>query len=242
MSAAIPQPAEHLNDGEQNFCCVTLGGERLELHPQRAAWWANRKTLFIADTHFGKEATFRAAAIPIPDQTAADLERLSKLLHRTHAKRLVILGDLIHSRRGRCEQTFELITQWRNQHDDLAIDLIRGNHDDSAGDPPIAWRMECRSEPVDELPFALCHRPTPIEERIVLAGHLHPTIRLTGAGRDSLKLACFLLRSDVLTLPAFSSFVDGASIRRQKGDQVFAVCEERVIKLPSVAQQDSQDL
>ena len=210
---------------------LCLAGETLTLLPQRAVWWEREKTLFVADLHLGKEATFRAAAIPVPDQTAQNLQQLSEAISETQAKRLIVLGDLIHARRGRCEITFSLVAHWRSRFADLQIDLVRGNHDDSSGDPPAAWKIHCDSEPLSLPPFVLRHYSEPTSEGAVLAGHLHPSVRLSGPGGDSARLACFLLRKNVLTLPAFSSFVDGAVIKVDAKDQVFGICEARILKL-----------
>jgi DNA ligase-associated metallophosphoesterase len=210
---------------------VRFAEETLTLLSQRAVWWARQETLFVADLHFGKEATFRAAGIPIPDQTAECLARLSSAIDETDARRLIVLGDLIHARRGRCAQTFEAITEWRLQRPELQIELVRGNHDQSSGDPPAAWEMQCVSEPRSLAPFTLRHYSEATSDQFVLAGHLHPTVRLKGRGGDSAKLPCFLLRDNVLTLPAFSTFVDGAAIRATAADQIFGICEGDVLKL-----------
>lgn len=215
----------------QTSVTISLADESLVLMSQRAVWWADRTTAFVADLHFGKEATFRSAAIPVPDQTQRTLQQLSALIAETAMKRLVILGDLIHSRRGRCERTFAMITDWRARHSDLDIDLVRGNHDQSSGDPPAAWRMTCVSEPFSMAPFLLCHHPEAGDCNAAMAGHLHPMVRLSGAGRDSAKLACFLLRNGILHLPAFSPFVDGAVIRPMQGDKIYGICEDRVLPL-----------
>ena len=215
----------------QSTACpvVTLAGEVLTLLPERAVWWEAQRTVFVADLHFGKEAAFRAAAIPIPDQTSQNLGRLSAVIHKTRAARLVILGDLIHALPGRCVQTFGMIADWREQFSDLEIDLVRGNHDTSAGDPPSAWRITCVSEPHRLSPFVLKHYPERSGEETVLAGHLHPAVKLSGAGRDSVKLPCFLLRDAVLVLPAFSTFVDGASLRVSVADKIYVICENQVV-------------
>lgn len=215
----------------QHPITIRLAGESISLMSQRAVWWADRRTAFVADLHFGKEATFRSAAIPVPDQTQRTLDQLSALIAETSMERLVILGDLIHSRRGRCERTFSLITDWRDAHRDLQIDLVRGNHDRSSGDPPTAWRITCAAEPLPLGPFLLRHHPEAGDSEVVLAGHLHPMVRLSGAGGDSAKLACFLLRNRILHLPAFSRFVDGGSIRPLQGDQIYGICEDRVLPL-----------
>jgi uncharacterized protein len=135
-------------------------------------------TLLIADTHFGKEATFRASAIPVPDQTVEQLSRLDRLIHETKCKRLIILGDLIHSRHGRCETVLSLIGDWRDSRKSLKIHLVRGNHDVGAGDPPMQWKIGCIDEPWNDGPFRLLHIPNFGEEFAgpALCGHLHPVV------------------------------------------------------------------
>lgn len=215
---------------------VGYGGESLVLLPARAVWWPAQRTIFIADTHFGKEATFRAAAIPVPDQTTELLQRISSIISATSAVRLMILGDLIHARRGRCSATFQLIAEWRQANrSTLEVLLVRGNHDLAAGDPPQDWHIRCVSDPESLGPFALTHIPPASAaafENPVLAGHLHPVVRLSGPARDSLRLPCFLLRPHVLVLPAFSDFVDGKVTQVEQEDRVFAVAEQQVLEVP----------
>lgn len=213
---------------------LSLAGIHLKLLPLRAVWWEDRTALFVSDLHFGKEATFRAAGIPVPDQTSEILSRLSFLLEWTRVTDLVVLGDLLHARRGRCETTFEHIRSWRHQHVDTRMHLVRGNHDASAGDPPADWAFECHDEPhISDTwhPLVLCHIPKSAPGLVGLAGHLHPMVRLTGEARDSVRLPCFHLRNNVLTLPAFSPFVDGAAIRLTEDDAIYGICDDQVLKL-----------
>lgn len=222
---------------------IAFAGESMVLLPHHAVWWPSQQTLLIADTHFGKEATFRAAAIPVPDQTAELLGRLSVLISATAASRLIVLGDLIHARRGRCAATFERVSKWRNENrGHLEMLLVRGNHDLAAGDPPRDWQIRCVSDPFSLLPFSLTHVPPSAGNSAgvgagassgtaAMAGHLHPVVRLRGPARDSLRLPCFLLKPHVLVLPAFSSFVDGKVTGIETGDRVFAVADRQVIEI-----------
>jgi len=224
---------------------ISIAGETLVLLPHHAVWWPAQQTLLIADTHFGKEATFRAAAIPVPDQTVELLRRLSLLIVATAAARLIVLGDLIHARRGRCAATFERVSEWRRENRGLLeMLLVRGNHDLAAGDPPRDWQIRCVADPFSLAPFSLVHAPPPpsagngtdggadgSSETVALAGHLHPVVRLRGPARDSLRLPCFLLKPHVLVLPAFSSFVDGKVTGIEPGDRVFAVADRQVIEI-----------
>ena len=89
-------------------------GEELWLLPERAVFWPRAGALIIADAHFGKAATFRAAGIPVPGGTTAEmLRRLDAALDRGGATRLLVLGDLLHARAGRAPRTLELVAAWR---------------------------------------------------------------------------------------------------------------------------------
>ena len=93
---------------------IEWAGEEIELLAERAVWWPRGATLFVADLHFGKAAAFRSAGIPVPGgTTAADTARLSALVRRHSAARLVVLGDLLHAPTGRAEATMETVREWR---------------------------------------------------------------------------------------------------------------------------------
>ncbi len=211
---------------------IDLAGERLTLLPERAVFWPRRATLLIADTHWGKAAAMRAAAIPIPGGTTGEsLRRLSQVLERTRAARLVLLGDCIHARQGRAEGTLAEIVAWRNAHATLTVDLIRGNHDHRAGDPPPEFRFRCLDAPSLDAPFVYRHFPHPSEEGYTLAGHLHPAIRLRGHGAQRATLPCFWFRERVGVLPAFGPLTGTAKITPAPGDRVCPIAGDEVLEI-----------
>lgn len=227
MSVTSKQPVHHTDDhiGLE----IEVAGEHLTLLPQRAIFWSAAKTLFIADTHWGKGATFREAAIPIPGGTMQkDLALLTMLLRQTQAERLVVLGDLVHARQGKSNAVIIAVDSWRDQHQQLAVDLIQGNHDSHAGSLPAEWRIAVHDAPLITGPFALQHYPDPHPIHYVLAGHLHPAIRLQGPARESLRLPCFHATSGVLTLPAFCSFAGAAIVKPSETDRVYAIADDTV--------------
>src|SRR5258706_9161580 len=124
---------------------LTLAGETVELLPERALFWPRTRTLVVADLHWGKAATFRAAGIPIPaGTTTSDLARLNAILDRTGARRILILGDLFHAAPGRAAPTtLAMLRRWRASHANVDMLLVRGNHDRHAGDPPAELEIEC---------------------------------------------------------------------------------------------------
>src|SRR5688500_18064151 len=122
---------------------VNYAGETWTLLAEHAAWWGAERTLLVADVHFGKDAPFRMAGIPVPGgATAKDLARLTQLIERHAAERLVILGDFFHARTGRQRDVTEAIARWREVHGRVQMLLVRGNHDRAAGDVPAEWRIE----------------------------------------------------------------------------------------------------
>lgn len=213
---------------------IELAGETVELLPDRALFWPRQRALFVADTHWGKAAAFRSQAIPVPvGSTRDDLERLSDVLHKTGAQKLVVLGDLLHAPEGRRPETFEAIEQWRAAWPNLRVLLVRGNHDRRAGDPPPEWKFEVADEPFAMPPFALCHYPQEVEGQYCLAGHTHPKIRLRGLGAEKITAHCFQVGARVTVLPVFSSFAAGGVLAPRAGERYFLVAEDEVVEAPS---------
>ncbi len=205
---------------------VTLSGEPVDLLPERALFWPRERTLFVADTHFGKAASFRAAAIAVPESAAADLARLTGALECTGATRLALLGDFLHARAGRVPAVLAAIAAWRAAHPHLEVLLVRGNHDARAGDPPAAWGITCVNAPFVLGPFALCHYPDTPAPTYVLAGHLHPAVVLTGPGRQRERLPCFLVSPARTILPAFGSFTGFATVSPAADERAYVVAGE----------------
>jgi DNA ligase-associated metallophosphoesterase len=189
----------------------------LTLLPQRAAWQASAGALWIADPHFGKAASFRAQAIPAPGGTTREnLRRLGELVDAHGARRLVVLGDFLHARGGRTTALLAQLRAWRAARADLECIVVRGNHDEHAGDAP----RECGFEAVDA-PYALdgvegWHHAADSgggpDGATILSGHIHPVMRLSGPGRDRLRLPCFCMRGREILLPAFGEFTGGHTV------------------------------
>ncbi|MGH7130507.1 MAG: ligase-associated DNA damage response endonuclease PdeM [Phycisphaerales bacterium] len=215
---------------------LTLAGEDLELLTERAIHWPSRRTLFIADVHFGKAAAFGHSGLPlgrtvIDATTNHDLRRLSNLLALTRAERLVILGDLLHAPASHEPRTLELVARWRASVASLHINLIRGNHDRRAGDPPADWRIDCHTPGLRDGPFALHHEPVDDAEGYALCGHIHPGIRLRGLGDNGGTVPCFVIGERRAVLPAFGSFTGSARDSIHNGDRLFAVGPENLFEI-----------
>lgn len=220
-----------------------IAGVRVGLHPTGAAWLPAEHMLLIADAHFGKAVSFRRLGVPVPEATTHEtLERLSGLLRDTGARQIVFLGDFLHSKRSHAPATLGALRAWREQHAATGLTLVRGNHDDRAGDPPADLNIEVVDEPLALGPFALCHHPRPVPGRYVLAGHWHPCISIHGRAFERLRLPCFWMGEDsgrvagraVGILPAFGAFTGMHRIEPQAGDRIFPVAGDAVRELPAL--------
>jgi DNA ligase-associated metallophosphoesterase len=218
-----------------NHAVIRVSGEELTLLPERAVWWQERRTLFVADPHFGKAATFRALGVPVPrGTTTGTLSRLDAIIGRHAASRLIFLGDFLHAAEGRDPETLRVLNDWRRRHASLEMTLVRGNHDARAGDPPRELELRCVTGPHADAPFVLDHHPRRAHGAYVLCGHIHPAVTLTGIGRQHSRLPCFWFGKDIGVLPAFGEFTGVAEADVQVGDRVFVVADDTVVAVPVV--------
>jgi DNA ligase-associated metallophosphoesterase len=214
---------------------IRLAGEDALLHPSGALCLPARGVLLVADAHFGKAVSFRKLGVPVPrGTTGGTLARLDEALVATGAQHVVFLGDFLHSRRSHAPGTLGALHEWRARNASLQLTLVRGNHDDRAGDPPATLGLSVVDEPLGLGPFALCHHPRPVPGAYVLAGHWHPCISVAGRAFERLRLPCFWLGDSVGVLPAFGSFTGMHPIRPQAGDRLFAIADDVVRALPAV--------
>ncbi|MES2634387.1 MAG: ligase-associated DNA damage response endonuclease PdeM [Pseudomonadota bacterium] len=222
---------------------VNVAGADLVLHPSGAAYIPSEQTLLIADAHFGKAVSFRKLGVPVPSgTTAANLEVLSRAIADTGATRVVFLGDFLHSVRSHARGTLDVISAWRARNAALELTLVRGNHDDRAGDPPASLAIHVVDEPLRLGPFALCHHPRPVNGAYVLCGHWHPCISVSGRAFERLRLPCFwfgddtgaLVQNAVGVLPAFGSFTGMHRIEPRAGDRIFPVAGDVVRAIPAL--------
>lgn len=211
---------------------IELENTELWLLADKAIYWPEQQALLIADIHFGKAAAYRQLGQPVPHGTTqANLQRLDSLLTRYPCSQLIFLGDFLHAPESQTPATLDQLHDWRARHPELAITLIRGNHDRRAGDPPATLNMIIVPEPLLLGPFALQHEPAPHATHHVLAGHLHPAFRLRGRGRQSLRLPCFCIGAHLSLLPAFGSFTGMMEVDADPGRRLFVVGDDTVSRV-----------
>ena len=212
---------------------ITVGGQPLTLLPEKAAFLDETRTLLIADAHIGKAVSFRKLGVPVPRGTTTEtLALLTTLVQRLGVQHIVFLGDFLHAARSHAPATLGAVARWRELHAALTLTLVRGNHDDRAGDPPAHLRFHVLDEPLMLGGLALCHHPVARPEGYVLAGHIHPCVNLGGRAHDRLRLPCFWFGPGVGVLPAFGAFTGMHAVRPVPGDRVFVAAGDAVTALP----------
>lgn len=209
-----------------------LAGEQVVLYAERALYWPRMRTLIIADLHLGKADHFRRAGIALPvGGTALDLERLDGLLAASGASRLLVLGDLLH---GQVPDA-PWLARWRAfraRWSQVAVELVAGNHDRALRRSPErvdALGIVMHTPLLHEAPFVFVHAPEDVpaaQAGYVLAGHLHPVLRLPGLSR----LPMFRFGA-VGILPAFTAFAGGARFEPAPDERVFVCAPGAVVEV-----------
>lgn len=217
---------------------LTIAGERIDLLPERAAYWPSRQTLILADVHLGKCETLRAAGVPVPAGIVErDLDRLAAAAARAHATRILVVGDLLHHSTGLTPEFIETVAEVRRGNlGGVEIGLIRGNHDRRVEAILDAWDVSLLPAAHLEGPFGFAHDPA---DGLVPAaactwfGHLHPLCRI-GTRADGVSIPCFVVDSDHVLLPAFSLFTRGVAIVPRRTAAAYGIADGRVVLVPTV--------
>ncbi|MCP9237831.1 ligase-associated DNA damage response endonuclease PdeM [Lewinella sp. JB7] len=210
---------------------ITIAGELLELHPDRAVYWRARRILLLADLHLGKGAHFRRAGIAVPPLVSdVNFARLRGLIEELSPARVLLLGDLFHSDHNYVWGGFCAFTA---AYPELSFELVPGNHDIL---PPQCYaeaRLRMHEEIITIGPFSLSHHPLEPQQRVAgkynLCGHVHPCVRLVDRTGGGMKLPSFYFGATEGILPAFGEFTGCAEVKVRPGDRVFVLAEQTVL-------------
>jgi DNA ligase-associated metallophosphoesterase len=212
------------------------------LTTDRVLFWEEEKALIVSDLHFGKTGHFRKSGIAVPATVyKEDLQRLVVQIQYFQPKQLIIVGDMFHSHANR---ELELFLKWRDDLADISIRLIRGNHDILKEDwyQTAGIQLSHQTLSMDQFHFVhdisdQLNRKEGYVKHIsgkrdyFFSGHIHPGIRISGAGRQSLCFPCFYFGKTYAVLPAFSRFTGVAMICPGPGEPVFAIVNQDLIRL-----------
>ena len=210
---------------------INIGDVELELFAMRAAFSKSHSALFIADPHFGKEATFRRGGIPVPQgSTDGTLGTIAHLLSKTKAQKLIILGDMFHARSSLSKEVIASLDRFFDAHSDVDHTLIRGNHDAHLGSLPKSWPINVQDPGKRLASIVLNHHPGEVctDATALFCGHLHPAVCFSVGGESTGKLPCFWLSQGCLVFPAIGEFTGMHVIQPGCDDQVWAIADDHI--------------
>ena len=206
-----------------------IRGQQLWLSPHRCLFWEEERSLILSDLHFGKTGHFRKAGIAVPQSVyREDLLRLLSLIQYFQPRQLLVVGDFFHSRENK---ELDLFRKWRNDFPNLQVRLVQGNHDILEPEWYHNAGIVVNKPRWEEGAFAFVHDIADCEARTsgksnpryFFSGHVHPGIRISGMGRQSLQFPCFYFGKDFAILPAFGRFTGTVSIDPPRDASVFAI-------------------
>lgn len=209
---------------------IDVAGEVVHLLPDGAVWWASTQSLWLSDLHLGKAAHFRKHGVPIGSEpTLATLHRLRERIFERQPQCVWLLGDLFHSDINREWEPFAGLCE---EFSELDWVLVQGNHDMI---PEVLLRESGirQVDRMDEGPFTFTHDPADLQPEFGyhVCGHVHPGIRLAGAGRQRLRVRCFHVAERQAILPAYGAFTGMHTITPATRDRVYAITGEAVIEV-----------
>jgi DNA ligase-associated metallophosphoesterase len=204
----------------------------ISLLTEGGVFLATDSTLIVADIHLGKSAAFRAKGLPVPEgDSVRDLARLSALVEKSQARHLVIAGDLFHAPAGMTHDIETALADFMSRLE-IPVTLVLGNHDVKI--QPLPPGLTSVPHLDLEPGLSVIHDPAHVSgDRLHIAGHWHPIVRIPDGKRTSLRLPCFLYRRHTLVMPAFGSFTGGSILNVRPDDRVFVALRDDVVELPS---------
>ncbi|WP_297760622.1 ligase-associated DNA damage response endonuclease PdeM [uncultured Muriicola sp.] len=206
---------------------ILIAEQHLVLNPSGVVFWEEEEVLLISDVHLGKVTHFRKYGAAVPQEVILkNFEVLQDSLSLYKPKTICFLGDLFHSSLNKEWQLFET---WVLKTP-AKILLIAGNHDIIS---PVKYENLGISLVAELIwgPFLLTHYPEERAGLFNLSGHIHPAIRLSGKGRQSLRLPCFFKNKHQMILPAFGAFTGTHVLKKKGADEVYAIADAMVIKI-----------
>ena len=196
--------------------------QQLWLSPERCIFWEEEKALILSDLHFGKTGHFRKSGIAVPPSVyREDLHRLLTQIQYFQPRKLLIVGDLFHSREN---QELHPFKKWREDLAHVEVHLIEGNHDILSKDWYTQAGITVHTDELQIGPFGFIHDITESGcSAYCFSGHIHPGVWISGLGRQGLRFPCFYFGESYAVLPAFGRFTGCVAIDPAPNANVFAI-------------------
>jgi DNA ligase-associated metallophosphoesterase len=211
---------------------IQAAQQDIELLPEKAFLWHSEHLLGLSDLHLGKAESYQAAGVPVPSGGhKEDLGLLSELIHRYSIKKAVILGDWIHNRFSLSQFVANDLRDFFASHDHVHWTLLLGNHEKGSHEILKAMPFHLVEDEIQIGPFLLTHgHKSTRSELFQIQGHTHPLVSMQ-VGPLRMKLPCFVLEKNCLTIPAFGSMTGGHAVKRAETKRIFAIGQGEVFEI-----------
>ncbi len=207
---------------------IQLHGQSFQMHCSGALFWVEKSMLLISDVHLGKISHFRKYGAAVPQQAIQqNFDTLNTAVDFFKPTTIIFMGDLFHSS---LNSEWALFEDWVHSITSEMI-LVSGNHDIIS---PIKYE-DIHIKVISELvldSFFLTHHPEERDGLFNFSGHIHPAIKLSGLGRQSVRLPCFYKTESQMILPAFGEFTGNYTLKPCDGCEVFALLGDSVLPVP----------
>lgn len=187
---------------------ILVCGKHFSTDASGALYWAEQRTLIVADLHLEKgSAAARKGNLLPPYDTRSTLVRLAGVIDRFDPDRVIALGDSFHDQDAadrlprKDRDRLQIMRQGREWY------WVTGNHDPVL--PEWLQGTICPALSIDGIKFR--HEPTDGTKSFEVAGHLHPVARLTRRGA-SVRRKCFVSNGSRLIVPAFGAYTGGLNV------------------------------
>jgi len=192
---------------------VTIAGEACVLRCSGAMHVIDHDVLIAADLHLEKGSAYAARGQMLPPyDSAATLARLEDEIAALNPARVVLLGDSFHDR-GSIPRMADTDRQGLER---MAFGRdwlwLEGNHDREALGADLAQLPGGVIGTLNLGALRLVHEPRPGHRPGEVAGHLHPSARVSAHAR-SVRRPCFITDGQRVVLPAFGAFTGGLNVR-----------------------------
>lgn len=214
-----------MNIFEKEIC---WGLQQLILSNQRVIYWPEQRSLILSDLHMGKAAHFRKNGVPIPTQIhQQDLDRLKLLISYYDAKKVIIVGDLIHANENVEVDDFSGLIQ---NFKDTEFILIEGNHDRISKSKITSWGFASFEKEYILNDIKFIHEPD-YSSGLQIVGHIHPGVSLRLPTNKNVRLPAFVVSPKQIILPAFSKFTGLATNLKIPDSIYYGIYEDGIVKL-----------
>ena len=214
---------------------IDFASHSLNLCHDGTIHWAAQSMLIVSDLHLEKGSHFAVKGRFLPPYDSREtLGKLQVALQKTHAKRVLFLGDSFHDADGHARLAAEERALLDHLCGTFEVIWVQGNHDGSWVPPCV---QQCADYTIDGITFT--HEATR-KGRAEISGHFHPCVRVNHKG-GSVRRPCFIEDGNKLILPSFGAFTGGMDVREAviaahfpEPFRVHILGQDRVYSLPSV--------